>query len=62
MKLGGKIKKKDLKQKKNSNKKNGDQIWHKNKLKSNVKGWNWKQNRIRKMIKIERERERERER
>jgi hypothetical protein len=28
-----------------------NQIWYKNKLKSNVKGWIWKQNSIRKRIK-----------
>jgi len=27
---------------KNINKKKGNQIWHKNKSKSNAKGWNWK--------------------
>ena len=45
------IKKGSKTNKKYSNKKNEDQIWHKNKLKSNVEGWNWKQNSISKSFK-----------
>jgi hypothetical protein len=44
-------KKKKIQNKINSNKKKGDHIWHKNKLKSNIEEWNWKQNSNRKMIK-----------
>ena len=51
MELKKYIFKKMIQNKTNSNKKNEDQIWHKNKLKLNVKEWNWKQNSIKKRIK-----------
>ena len=45
------ILKKDKKNKANSNKKNRDQIWHKNKWKSNIEEWNWNLNSIGKRAK-----------
>jgi hypothetical protein len=42
MKLKKKSIKKRLKNKINSNKKNKDQVWYKNKMKLNDEGWNWK--------------------
>jgi hypothetical protein len=49
MKLKKKISiKKRIQNKTNGIQKNKDQIWHKNKLKSNVEGWNWKKNQLRK--------------
>jgi hypothetical protein len=42
--------KKGSKTKTNKNKKNKDQNWHKNKIKLNFKGWNWKTNPINKGI------------
>jgi hypothetical protein len=30
--------------------KNKDKVWHKNKIKSNVNGWNWKKNSTKKRI------------
>ena len=56
MKLVWKKKKSNQKRisnKTHSTKKNKNQIWHKNKLKSNTKEWNWKQNSIWKRIKKE---------
>jgi hypothetical protein len=32
-----------IKKKANNNKKNEDQNWYKNQIKSNSKGWNWKE-------------------
>jgi hypothetical protein len=42
--------KKRIQNKTNNNKKKEDQIWYKNKSKSNVEEWYEKQNSIRKMI------------
>jgi len=51
MKLKEKKSNKERINKINSNKKKREWIWHKNKSKSNVERWNWKQNSIRKKIK-----------
>jgi len=51
MKLSKKINQKMIQNKTNNNQKDENQIWNKNKLKSDVDGWSWKQNSIKKMIK-----------
>ena len=41
---------KNMKKKKQITIKNKDKVWHKNKIKSNVNGWNWKKNSTKKRI------------
>jgi len=51
MKISKKINPKMIQNKTNNNQNDENQIWNKNKLKSNVDGWSWKQNSIKKIVK-----------
>jgi hypothetical protein len=51
MKISKKLNPKMIQNKTNHNQNDENQIWNKNTLESNVDGWSWKQNSIKKIIK-----------